>query len=376
MLTEEQNLLRDSVRKWTRDNAPVSALRTLRDSGSETGVDTGLFGSVAEMGLTGVVIPAAYGGSEFGYRSMGLALEELGRNLVPLPLIGSAVGFVTALVAGGTEGQKKEWLPRIADGSAVGALAVDESGVHRPETIGFKATKEDDRFVLSGTKAFVLEGLSADVLVVAARTRGNADDADGVTLFCVPADAKGISRKRREVFDSRGYADLIFDDVKVAETAVVGTLNEGRELLDAALDSARAAIAAEAYGLSLQAFEITLEYMKTRVQFGQTIGSFQALQHRAAEIYMEIQLARSVVDSALDGLDEAAPDSAERISAAKARVNDLVNLVSREMVQLHGGIAMTDVHDAGLYLKRARALEATFGSAAYHRERYARLVGV
>jgi alkylation response protein AidB-like acyl-CoA dehydrogenase len=376
LLTEEQNMLRDSAKGWVTDHSPVSAMRKLRDSGSETGFDPSTFKSIAGMGWTGVVIPEDFGGSDFGYRSMGVILEEFGRKLVAAPLIGSAIGAAGAISLGGTDAQKNEWLPQIASGEAVAALAIDEGPRFAPEKIAMAATKKGASYVLTGNKTFVHEGLAANVFVVAARTSGKAGDDKGLTLFLVPANAKGLSRKRRELIDSRGYADLKFDNVEVGASAVLGQADNGGGLLTKVLDRVYASIAAEEIGLALQAFETTVEYMKTRMQFGQTIGSFQALQHRAANLFTQIQLARPTVDEALTAIDNDADDVSEMASLAKAVANDLVNMTTREMIQLHGGIGMTDAHDAGFYIKRARTLEASFGSSAYHRERYARLKGI
>src|SRR5579871_2638340 len=376
LLTEEQEMLRDSSKGWVTDHSPVSAMRKIRDSGSEIGFDPATFKSIAGMGWTGVVIPEDFGGSDFGYRSMGVILEEFGRKLVAAPLIGSAIGAASALKLGGTDAQKNEWLPKIADGSAVAALAIDEGPRYAPEKIALAATKKGNGYSLSGNKTFVLEGLAADVLVVVARTSGKPTDEKGVTLFLVPTNAKGLSRKRRELIDSRGYADLKFDNVEVGADAVIGQADNGNSLLTKVLDRVYASIAAEEVGVALQAFETTLEYLKTRVQFGQVIGTFQALQHRAANLFTQIQLARPTVDEALTAIDDNASDVSEIASLAKATANDLVNLVTREMIQLHGGIGMTDAHDAGFYIKRARTLEASFGSSAYHRERFARLKGI
>jgi alkylation response protein AidB-like acyl-CoA dehydrogenase len=376
LLTEEQEMLRDSAKGWVTDHSPVSAMRKIRDSGSEIGFDPGTFKSIAGMGWTGVVIPEDFGGSDFGYRSMGVILEEFGRKLVAAPLIGSAIGAASAITLGGSDAHKNEWLPKIADGSAVAALAIDEGPRYAPEKIALAAAKKGNGYALSGNKTFVLEGLAANVFVVAARTSGKPSDAKGVTLFLVPANAKGLSRKRRELIDSRGYADLKFDNVEVGADAVLGKADDGNTLLTKVLDRVYASIAAEEVGVALQAFETTLDYLKTRVQFGQVIGTFQALQHRAANLFTQIQLARPTVDEALTAIDSDAADVSELTSLAKATANDLVNYVSREMIQLHGGIGMTDAHDAGFYIKRARTLEASFGSSAYHRERFARLKGI
>jgi alkylation response protein AidB-like acyl-CoA dehydrogenase len=376
LLTEEQEMLRDSARGWVTDHSPVSAMRKIRDSGSEIGFDPATFKSIAGMGWTGVVIPEDFGGSDFGYRSMGVILEEFGRKLVAAPLIGSAIGAASAIALGGTDAQKSEWLPKIADGSGIAALAIDEGPRYAPEKIALAATKKGSGYALSGNKTFVHEGLAANVFVVVARTSGKPTDEKGITLFLVPANAKGLSRKRRELIDSRGYADLKFDNVEVGADAVIGKADDGGSLLTKVLDRVYASIAAEEVGVALQAFETTLEYLKTRVQFGQVIGTFQALQHRAANLFTQIQLARPTVDEALTAIDIDAADVSEMASLSKATANDLVNYVTREMIQLHGGIGMTDAHDAGFYIKRARTLEASFGSSAYHRERFARLKGI
>ena len=371
VLTEEQVMLRDSAREWTKDNAPVSAFRAMRNAKSDQGYDPRLFAQMAEMGWTGVVIPEAYGGSDFGYLSLGLVLEETARTLTASPLLASGLAAASALVLGGSDAQKERWLPRIAAGETVATLAVDEGPHHAPEKIAMDASNG----VLNGAKTFVIEGVAADLFVMAAKGAG------GLSLFLVPADTPGLTRTAVKTADSRGVANLRFESVRLDAGAELkeGPMN-GSKLVEAVLDRARAGLAAEMLGMALQAFETTLDYMKTRVQFGQTIGSFQALQHRAAELYTELELTRSAVEAALAAIDaqiigEDAGDVAELVSLAKLRANETLHLVSNQMVQLHGGIGMTDEYDAGFYLKRARAAEATYGSLSYHRERFGRLNG-
>jgi len=347
----------------------------MRDSGVDIGYDAKAWNEMAEMGWAGVIIPEEYGGSAFGYLSIGLILEELGRTLTASPLIASGVGAASALVLGGSDAQKSEWLPKIADGTVVGALAVDEGAHHAPEKVALAATKSGAGYSLSGTKTFVIEGLAANLLVVSARTSGAPGDKDGITLFLVPADAKGVSRKRLALADSRGAANITFDKVEVGADAILGAADRGWEVLEKTLDRVRAALAAEMLGAANQAFETTLDYLKVRVQFGQVIGSFQALQHRAAKMFTDLELARSAVEAALQAIDADSPDVPELVSLSKAKMGDVFHLVSNEMVQMHGGIGMTDAHDSGFYLKRARAAEAAFGSQSYHRDRYARING-
>jgi alkylation response protein AidB-like acyl-CoA dehydrogenase len=280
VLSEEQSMLRDAAKSWVQEKSPVTAFRKMRDSGVELGYDANAWNEMAEMGWAGVIIPEEFGGSNFGYLSMGLILEELGRTLTASPLLASGLGAASALVLGGSDEQKSNWLPKIASGEVVGALAVDEGAHHAPEKVALKAEKSGDGYTLNGTKSFVLEGLAANLYIVSARTSGNPGDTKGITLFVVPADAAGISKKRLSLAAPRLSANVTFENVKVGADAVLGEVDNGYPLLEKVLDRARAGLAAEMLGSATQAFETTLEYLKTRVQFGQVIGSFQALQHR------------------------------------------------------------------------------------------------
>jgi alkylation response protein AidB-like acyl-CoA dehydrogenase len=359
VLTEEQNMLRDAAKSWVQEKSPVTAFRKMRDSGTELGYDAAAWNEMAEMGWAGVIIPEEYGGSAFGYLSMGLILEETGRTLTASPLLASALGAASALVLGGSEEQKQAWLPKIAEGAVVATLAIDEGPHHHPEKV--ETTFEGGK--ITGKKTFVLEGMAAGLLVVSAK------GPDGVGLYLVKADDAGVKRQALKLADSRGAANIEFSG------AAAEPLAGGFETLEKTLDRARAGLAAEMLGAANQAFETTLDYLKTRVQFGQVIGSFQALQHRAAKMFTELELARSTVEAALTAIDNDSPDTPELVSLAKAKMGDTFHLVSNEMVQMHGGIGMTDAHEAGFYLKRARAAEAAFGNQAYHRDRYARING-
>ncbi len=375
VLTEEQSMLRDAARSWTQEKSPVAAFRKVRDAGLPLGYDPAAFAEMAQMGWAGVIIPEEYGGSNFGYLSLGLILEETGKTLTASPILASALAAASAIVLGGTTAQRRAWLPKIASGELVAALAVDEGPHHAPERTALAATRAGDTFTLSGDKTFVLEGMAAALLVVAARTSGKAGDTAGITLFLVPTDAKGLRRKALKLADSRGAANITFDKVQVGADAVLGEVDGGWPLLEKTLDRARAGLSAEMLGAAVQAFETTLDYLKTRVQFGQVIGAFQALQHRAAKMFTDLELARSCVEAALAAIDADSPEVPELVSLAKAKVGDTLHLVSNEMVQMHGGIGMTDAHDAGLYLKRARASETAYGGQSYHRDRYARIQG-
>jgi alkylation response protein AidB-like acyl-CoA dehydrogenase len=375
VLSEEQTMIRDGAKSWVQEKSPVTAFRKVRDSGNEDGFDRAAWKEMAEMGWAGILIPEEFGGTGLGYLTLGLVLEETGRTLTASPLISTALTATTALLLGGSDAQKKKYLPQIAEGNLIATLAVDEGPHHAPEKIALKAEKSGSGFKLNGKKNFVLDGGTAGLVIVAARTSGKPGDKSGITLFLVDGKASGVSRERLKTVDSRGVANLTFSNVEVGADAVLGPVEGGSDILEATLDRARAGLTAEMLGQAMQSFDITLEYLKTRVQFGQVIGSFQALQHRAAKMFTDLELARSCVEGALQAIDKDANDVAQLASLAKAKVGDLVHLVSNEMVQMHGGIGMTDAHDAGLYLKRARAQEATFGGSSYHRDRYATLLG-
>ena len=375
ILNEEQVMLRDAAKDWTQEKSPVSALRKLREAKSEIGFDRALWHDMAQMGWAGVIIPESHGGSDFGYRSLGLVLEETGRTLTASPLVSTALTAASALILGGSPAQQAAWLPKIAAGEIVASLAVDETAHHAPNKIALTATRSGDGYVLNGKKTFVLEGFAADLLIVAARTSGGHADEAGITLFLVEASAKGIDRQGLHMIDHRGVANISFDKVTVSSDAVLGTVDGGFGVLEATLDRARIGLAAEMMGTATQAFEITLDYLKTRTQFGQGIGTFQALQHRAAKLYTDLELARSCVQAALDALDDKTNDVRSLASLAKAKAGDVLHLATNEMVQMHGGIGMTDAHDSGLYMKRARVAEASFGGSSYHRDRYAKLGG-
>lgn len=361
-LTDEHRMLQDSARDFVRDKLPVAALRDVRDSKNADGFDRALWAEMAAMGWTGIIVPEAHGGAELGYRGLGLVLEETGRTLAPSPLLSTAMIGATALTHGASDALKTKWLPKIADGSAIVALAVDEGAHHAPHKTKLAAEGIGESVTLKGAKSYVADGQVADLLLVVARGK------DGLVLVAVEADAAGVSRKTLKTVDSRGAADISFDGAKGV------TLGDAK-LVERVLDAARIGLAAEMLGTATQAFEITADYLKTRTQFGQLIGSFQTLQHRAGKMLVDLELTRSCVLAALAALEDDRKDVAELASLAKARASDTLHVVSNEMVQMHGGIGMTDAHDSGLYMKRARVAEALYGGAAFHRDRYASLQG-
>ena len=369
-LTEEQVMLRDAARTWTQESSPVTVFRKLRDQKVPGGFKRETWKEMADMGWTGIVIPESYGGVGMGYQTLGLVLEETGRTLTSSALISTALCAATALVLGGSEQQKQTWLTKIASGDAIGTLAIDESAHHDPSHAQCAAKKDGDHWRVSGTKRFVLDGDLADFFIVSANT------GKGITLFLIAATAGGVSNQPLRMADSRGMADVSFNDVQLSSNDVIGQIDQGTKILEPTLDRARAGLAAEMLGAATQGFDATLEYLKARSQFGRLIGTFQALQHRAGKMFVDLELARSCVEAALKAIDDGNPNAPMLVALAKAKMGEVFHLVSIEMVQMHGGIGMTDAHDAGLYMKRARVAEATFGSASFHRDRFARAIGI
>lgn len=376
VLTEEQVILKDQAQAWVNGEASVTQFRAMRDAGHANGYASETWQAVCDLGWAGILIPEEYGGSGMDFRTFGVVLEETGRGLTASPLLASGLVGSSAILLGGSEDQKRLHLPQIASGAAIVTLAVDESSQHNPLSIALTAKASADGYELTGTKYFVMEGAAADTLVVAARTSGADNDAAGVTLFVVAATADGISRKPLSTVDSRGYADIAFDKVSVGADAVLGTVDEGRDLLEAVLDRGRAGLAAEMLGTGAEAFDRTLEYLKTRVQFDQVIGSFQSLGHRQATHFMNLEFARSCVEGALTAIDQDGEDVAELCSLAKCQVGEFLHGMTNDMIQMHGGIGMTDEFDAGFFLKRARAAEALFGNRAFHKRRYISFSGI
>ena len=375
VLTEEQVLLKDSARDFVAAKAPVKALRALRDAEGDKGFDTALWAQMVEMGWAGMIFPEEFGGLDFGYQGLGLVLEETGRSLAASPLVSTVLTCGTLVMLGGNAAQKADLLPKIAAGELVMSLALEEKPHHAPYHITSFATPRDGGFVLTGDKQFVLDAAQADTFIVVARSAGAAGERDGLTLCLVPADAPGVTVTPLSMVDSRSMGLVSFDAVAIGADAVLGEAGKGADILDPALDRVRIGMAAEMLGSAQECFDRTMAYLKTRTQFGQLIGSFQALKHRAAEMFSELELTRAAVTEALSAIDGGRDDVALLASLAKARANDTLNLVSREGIQMHGGIGMTDEEEIGFFIKRARVAESAFGNSRFHRDRYAALSG-
>jgi alkylation response protein AidB-like acyl-CoA dehydrogenase len=372
--TEDQAMLKDTAAPFIAEAAPIKHMRALRDAKDETGFARDLWAQFAEMGFTGILVPEAHGGLGLGHMEAGIVLEEIGRNLTPSPFLTTSVAAAATLKAAGGA-QADQWLPQIAAGGAVVALALEEGPKHRPERIAMQATRSGNGFRLSGKKGFVIHGHVADMLLVAARTGGSAGETDGLTLFAVPKDAAGLSADPRRLVDASLASEVTFDNVEVTADAVVGEVDQGWDALKPLLAAARTGAAAEMIGVGQGAMDMTMDYLKQRKQFGQLIGEFQALQHRAAHLYSEMEIARASVMKAQQLLDEGNVGAELMVSVAKAKAGEAANLSVREGVQMHGGIGMTDEYDIGLYMKRDRALAEFMGDLHYHRDRVARLNG-
>jgi alkylation response protein AidB-like acyl-CoA dehydrogenase len=373
VLTEEQSMLRDSARGLISDKAPVSHLRHLRDSKDATGFSRELWKEFAEMGFAGLLVGEDFGGSGLGLVEAGVVMEEIGRTLMPSPFLSTAVLAASALSRAGSAAQKSEYLPQLSAGELIAALAVDEGSKHRPLQTSLAASRAGNGFKLTGSKALVVDGHVADLLIVAARTAGSAGEREGVTLFLVDPKARGIATERTIMVDSHNAARIDFDNVEVDADHVLGEVDQGFGLLEGMLNIGRGAVASEMVGLSEEVFSRTVKYLKERKQFGKLIGEFQALQHRAAQLYIDIEITRAAVLKALQTLDGDFDRAANAVAVAKARAGTTATRAVQEGVQMHGGMGMTDQFDIGFFMKRARVCEELFGDANYHADQLARM---
>jgi alkylation response protein AidB-like acyl-CoA dehydrogenase len=373
VLNDEQTMLRDNARGFLAKNAPIAHLRALRDNRDADGFSRALWKSFVEMGWAGILIPQDYGGLELGYVEAGVVMEELGRTLTPSPFLSTGVLAATAIARAGTAKQKENYLPKIVAGELIATLAVDETAKHHPEKIAMPAARIDNGFKLSGAKTFVIDGHVANLLIVAARTTGKAGDTSGLTLFIVDAKAPGVRAERTATVDTHNAARITFADVNVGADNVLGKIDAGWDVLEGVLNAGRAAVASEMVGASEEAFSRTVAYLKERKQFGKAIGEFQALQHRAAHLYCELEVTRAAVLKALQTLDDAYDRAGAIVSVAKARAGLSATLAVNEAVQMHGGIGMTDEFDIGLFMKRVRVCQELFGDSNFHADRLARL---
>ncbi|MFT6399638.1 MAG: alkylation response protein AidB-like acyl-CoA dehydrogenase [Bradymonadia bacterium] len=376
ILNEDQTMLAETVRRFVDEHSPLERFRNQRDAGNTEGYSPELWAKMAEMGWQALVLPEEHGGLDLGMAELAIVMDSLGRNLAGEPFLS------TVLLAGGmlqTSSQSalaKKWLPKIALGEAIATVAYDELGRRYDRSYcKTTATVGADSIVLSGTKHNVLNGASADLILVVARTSGSKTEAAGLTLLAVDPKAPGVEISPQTRIDHRGAATVCFRDVEVSRTNVLGEIGGAAPVIEAVFDRAVVGLAAEMVGSATHAFEITLAYMRERKQFGVAIASFQALQHRMAKVFTQIQMANSAVLGASRAIDDGSADASKLASLAKTKAGQALELAAKEGIQMHGGVGMTDEYDIGFFLKRARAAETTLGDQAWHRKRWAELSG-
>jgi alkylation response protein AidB-like acyl-CoA dehydrogenase len=375
ILTDDQLILRDMAKSFCGEKSPVERMRKLRDTRDATGFTRELWKEMGELGWIGILFPEALGGAEMGYGELGVVLTECGRVLAPEPFLSTVLLGGNAILLGGNEPLQKELLPDVCNGDRILALAFQEQGRFAPHAVATTAARDGSGYRIRGQKLHVLDGHVADQIVTVARTAGAAGDRNGLSLFVVDAHAPGLAIERTEMVDGRNAAIVRYEDVAVDASRVLGEIDGGADLLDPVFDRATIGLCSEMLGTFEEAFERTLEYLKTREQFGVKIGTFQGLRHRAAQMFGELEFARSVVLDAQSAVDEGRDEVAECASAAKARCSDVANLIGGEAIQMHGGIGMTDEEEIGLFFKRLKAAELSLGDATYHRNRFASLRG-
>jgi alkylation response protein AidB-like acyl-CoA dehydrogenase len=371
VLSEEQQMLRDSAKTFVQEVSPVGALRLLRDSGKEWSPE--LWSGMAEMGWTGIAIAEEFGGLEFGYVGAGIVMEECGRTLAPSPLASSSFISASLLEAVGSDAQKETLLSSVAVGEQILALAHSEGSRFDPTRIEMTAVKDGGTYVLNGSKKHVLDGGIANTFIVVARIE--SDGESGLGLFLVNRDAEGLTIDTTLNADSRRVASLGFDSVRIGVDAILGAPGEIDQALMRALDIGAVLSAAELLGIAQESFERTLGYLKERKQFGVLVASFQGLQHRAAQLFCEIELCKSCVLGALQAIDQDDPDRSRMASMAKAKLAKTAKLAVNEAVQMHAGIGMTDEFDIGFFMKRSAVACQEYGDYYYHSDRFAALGG-
>ena len=375
ILNEEQQFLKDTAKNFAEERTPVNHFRSLRDNKDDLLWNKDTWKEMVNLGWSGILIPEEYGGSNFGLAGISVILQECGKTLTPSPLFATGVLGAYAISQYGTEEQKKKYLPQIANGEITTAIAIDESSHHNPLNINTSAVSKDNSYILNGKKIFVVDGASADLLIVVARTSGKTGDSTGLTLFLVENNQPNINVVKLDMADSRNYANITFSDTTIQKENILGDIEAGGEAIENILDIGRIAISAEMLGNTEAAFESTINYLKERKQFGVLIGTFQALQHRAAEMFCEIELTKSSIMAAMQGADNNSNELQRLASLAKTMAGETLHLVSNEAIQMHGGIGVTDEYDLGFYLKRSRVVEQIFGCSKFHTERYANISG-
>ena len=377
LLNEQQQLLKTTVEDLLRQQSPVSALRHLRDNQDATGYSKQLWQQLVDMGIPTAALPEQFGGYGFGYLGLGAVFEVMGQSLCATPLLSSIVLGASVMELSGDETLQSSLLPNILEGKTTVALAIDEANRHQPLGIECSAQQRGDQWLLQGRKTFVLDGHSADKIIVVARTSpaSAANAARGLTLFLIDAKTKGLTIERTHMMDGRNAANLQFNNLYTDNSAIIGSFDKGWAILQPVLNRGRICLAAEMLGGATAVFEQTMAYLREREQFDVKIGSFQALKHRSAQLLCDLELCRSSVMAALDALDKDPKSTSQLACLAKTLANDVYLKATNEAVQLHGGMGVTDELDVGLFLKRARVCIQTLGDSHYLQDQYARLSG-
>ena len=370
--SEEQEMLRQSARQFLESECAMTYVRKMMED--DTGYSEEQWRKMAELGWMGLIFPEDVGGSGLNMVDLVVVLEEMGRMVMPGPYYASVILGGMAIDLGGSAAQKKKYLPQIATGALKATLAqVEESGRWDAEGIMLTAKKDSGGFVLSGTKLFVHDAHNADLLVVPARTSGSG--SDGITMFLIDTKQPGVKTTLLKTMDqTRKLCEVTLADVKAGADAVLGTVGGGWSLLDRLVDRAKVAMCAEMCGGAQKVLEMSVEYAKVREQFGRPIGSFQAIQHKCANMMVQVESAKSATYYAAWAVANDVPEAHLAACMAKAYCSDAYRFVSAEGIQIHGGIGFTWEHDMHLYFKRAKGSEVTFGDATWNRELVAQVV--
>jgi alkylation response protein AidB-like acyl-CoA dehydrogenase len=368
VINEEQQMLKTSTKEFLDLKSPLSSLRVLRDHSYKTH-DKDLWMEMVEMGWTALTIPEEYNGLNFGYVGLGQVLEEMGRKLTLSPIISTVLMSSTLTSLSKNEILKTKLFQEIMNGSKLVSIAHEEGIQHNPNTINSLLSKQGEGYVLNGKKNFVIDGSISDYLIVSSKD----ESVSNTMLVLVDSKSDGITYNNKVHMDSRTYSDISFSNVKVDKSNLLSEENDGDSILEKTFDIARVGLAAEMLGSVQEAFEMTMSYLKEREQFGVKIGSFQALQHRSALMFGEIELCKSIVLKALQAIDSNDSNLPKLASLAKAKLGMTFKLVSNEAVQMHGGIGVTDDADIGFFLKRARVIQRILGDSNYHLDRLAKI---
>ncbi len=367
VINEEQNMLKSSAKELLDLKSPISLMRELRDDNYNQ-FDPDLWKEMVEMGWTALTVPEEYNGLNFGYVGLGQVIEEMGKKLTVSPMISTVLVSTTIVGLSKNEVLKSKLFDEIMSGKKLCTLAHEESSHHNPNIDLSIISNNNEKFILNGKKRFVIDGTISDYLIVSANSESNGS----LELVIIDSKSKGITFNNKVHMDSKIYSDISFNNVEFSKDNFLSTENDGKKILKKALDITCVGLAAEMLGNIQQAFDMTIQYLKEREQFGVKIGSFQALQHRSAIMFGEIELCKSIVLKALQAIDSGDENLPELASLAKSKLGLTSKLVTNEAVQMHGGIGVTDDADIGFFLKRVRVSQRIFGDSNYHLDRVAK----